>query len=65
MGSRHPRARSLPRSFFHSLASFRDLEARIADLPEELQRGDAFEVFVEAYLWLTTVWQVNALWLVG
>ena len=65
MGSRHPRARSLPRSLFHSLASFRDLEARIASLPEELQRGDAFEVFVEAYLWLTTVWQVDDLWLVG
>jgi len=65
MSSRHPRVRSLPPILFRGLTSFRDLEARIADLPEELQRGDASEVFVEAYLWLTTVWQVADLWVVG
>jgi len=47
------------------LSSFQELEARIASLPEELERGDALEIFVEAYLWLTNIWQVQDLWLVG
>ena len=65
MSSRHPRLRTLPDGFFRGIASFRALEARIARLPEELCRGDAFEVFVEAYLRTTPVWQVDDLWLVG
>ena len=32
------------------LESFADLEANITALPEEQDRGDAFEVFAEAYL---------------
>jgi superfamily II DNA or RNA helicase len=35
---------------FEGLASFGDLEARIAALPTQQDRGDAFEVFAEAYL---------------
>jgi hypothetical protein len=35
---------------FHDLADFAELERRIADLPDEKSRGDAFEVFAEAYL---------------
>ena len=31
----------------------------------KVERGDAFELFVEAYLRLTTVWQVEVLWVVG
>ena len=52
MSSQHPRRRTLPEELFRGLASFQELEGRIAHLPEELQRGDALEVFVEAYLWL-------------
>ena len=65
MSSRHPRLRTLPDGLFRGLLHFRELEGRIVGLPGELLRGDAFEVFVEAYLWLTTVWQVQDLWLVG
>src|SRR5262249_55610110 len=35
---------------FDGLESFADLEARIAGLPPEKDRGDAVEVFAEAYL---------------
>ena len=35
---------------FSGLASFKELEDRIAALPEDWRRGDAFEVFAEAYL---------------
>lgn len=65
MGSRHSRFARCPNGFFRGLSSFADLEARIAALPEELDRGNAFEIFVEAYLATTAVWQVGDLWLVG
>ncbi len=65
MFCRHPRLPTLPQGLFDGLASFRDLEARIAPLPEELQRGDALEVFVEAYLQTHPLFQVADLWLVG
>ena len=46
----HPKARVLQRAgLFAGLKTFADLEARIAALPEEKARGDAFEVFAEAY----------------
>ncbi|MEO8428828.1 MAG: DEAD/DEAH box helicase family protein [Verrucomicrobiota bacterium] len=32
------------------MSAFTELEQRIADLPDEKSRGDAFEVFAEAYL---------------
>jgi hypothetical protein len=35
---------------FDELEGFTDLEARIAALPTRKDRGDAFEVFAEAYL---------------
>ena len=48
---RHPRTRCFVAcGLFDQLERFADLEARIAALPEELDRGDAFEVFAEAYL---------------
>lgn len=46
----HPRLNTLPRGLLSALGSFRELESRIASLGEELQRGDAFRVFIEAYL---------------
>lgn len=62
---RHPRLSTLPRDLFKGLACFRELESRIAALPEELHRGDALEVFVEAYLQTHPLFQVKDLWLVG
>ena len=38
---------------FTGLTSFAQLEARIAALPDEKARDDAFEVFAEAYPSLT------------
>jgi superfamily II DNA or RNA helicase len=63
--SRHPRRSALPAGLFQNLTSFRELEGRIAMLTEELHRGDAFEVFVEAYLQTHSLFQVEDLWLVG
>jgi len=49
--ARHPRTRYVVAGgLFQGLESFRDLEARIAALPTQQDRGDAFEVFAEAYL---------------
>lgn len=61
----HPRLTTLPKGLFSDLGSFRELESRIGLLGEELQRGDAFEVFVEAYLQTHPLFQVKDLWLVG
>ena len=36
-------------TLFDRLEGFADLEARIAALPTQQERGDAFEVFAEAY----------------
>jgi predicted helicase len=48
---RHSRTRNFVASrLFEGLESFLDLEARIATLPTQQNRGDAFEVFAEAYL---------------
>jgi len=65
MFCRHPRLNTLRTDLFSDLASFRALESRIALLDEELQRGDALEVFVEAYLQTHPLFQVKDLWLVG
>jgi hypothetical protein len=66
MPSRHPRAAALiVAGFYRGLSSFRELEARIAALPEEHARGDAFEIFVEGYLWMMRVFQSADVWLVG
>jgi superfamily II DNA or RNA helicase len=47
----HPRTSELVKSgLFADVASFADLENRIANLGNEKLKGDAFEVFAEAYL---------------
>jgi predicted helicase len=49
--ARHPKATFfVQRQLFAGLTSFAKLESRIAALPEEKTRGDAFEVFAEAFL---------------
>ena len=51
MSARHRRAAAfVARGLYRELRTFQELETRIAALPEELDRGDAFEVFTEAYL---------------
>jgi superfamily II DNA or RNA helicase len=46
---------------FDNLSSFSELENRIANLPE-IERGDAFEVFAEAYLKTQPLHQVEEIW---
>ncbi|HEY5043664.1 MAG TPA: DEAD/DEAH box helicase family protein, partial [Verrucomicrobiae bacterium] len=49
--ARHPKATFfVQRHLFSGLTSFAGLEQKIAALPDEQSRGDAFEVFAEAYL---------------
>ena len=37
-------------NLFSGIENFSEFEARVASLPDEKSRGDAFEVFAEAYL---------------
>ena len=47
----HPKTREFAKSgLFAGLSSFEELEKRIAAIPENKGKGDAFEVFAEAYL---------------
>ena len=49
--ARHSKAsRFVQQRLFSGLSAFIELEQRIADLADEKSRGDAFEVFTEAYL---------------
>jgi hypothetical protein len=52
----------LKAKLFHDLDSFADLEARIAALSTEKDRGDAFEVFTEAYLAIQRASQAKEVW---
>ena len=66
MPSTHPRLKTLPADLFAGLQSFRELEERISALPNgSLLRGDALEVFVEAHLLTSPLFQVAELWLVN
>ena len=63
----HPKAREFAKSgLFSGMKSFADLEKRIAAIPENKGKGDAFEVFAEAYLATQRnhdakeVWPLNA-----
>ena len=60
---KHPKAGlHLLRKLYDGLARFTDLEQRIADLPAKQERGDAFEVFVEAYLSTQPLHQAKTVW---
>src|SRR5262245_4330216 len=50
------------RGLFDDLNSFAELEARIAALPTQNDRGDAFEVFAEAYLVTQKIVGAEAVW---
>jgi hypothetical protein len=59
----HPKATSFVRqNLFTGITTFAELEARIAALPDEQSRGDAFEVFAEAYLATQLVHQAREVW---
>ena len=42
---------------FDSLSSFSEFESRVNDIFEEKDRGDVFEIFIEAYLATQTITQ--------
>jgi hypothetical protein len=68
LSSQHPSATSLiNRGLYDDLHSFTELEHRISNLGTENTKsvGDAFEIFVEAYLATHLKLQVDAVWLVG
>jgi hypothetical protein len=49
--AKHRRTRHFVASgLFDEIGSFAELETRISALPTKQDRGDAFEVFAEAYL---------------
>src|SRR5262245_50216265 len=50
------------RGLFDGHERFADLEARIARLPTEKDRGDAFEVFAEAYLTTQKIVEADEVW---
>ena len=60
---KHPKAQYyLQQQLFDGLSTFADLEQRIAGLPSKQGRGDAFEVFVEAYLATQPLYQAKTVW---
>jgi superfamily II DNA or RNA helicase len=68
MSSRHhSSAQLIKRGLYDDLKSFAELERRISALGDENTKvvGDAFEVFVEAYLATQQKLQTDSVWLVG
>lgn len=60
---RHPKANLyLRRKLFDGISKFTELEHRIAELPTTQERGDAFEVFAEAYLSTQRLYQAKTVW---
>src|SRR5438445_1354076 len=63
MSPTHPKTRSyFQRGLFDGLTSFRELEGRISGLATKGGRGDAFEVFAEAYLATVAIEKAKHLW---
>lgn len=61
--AQHPKAASFVRqNLFADVKTFTELEARIEMLPDEQSRGDAFEVFAEAYLATQRKHDANNVW---
>jgi predicted helicase len=59
----HPKAKEFAKSgLFAGVKSFADLEKRIAAIPENKGKGDAFEVFAEAYLATQRKHDVHQVW---
>ena len=66
MPSKHKEAHAfLKKGFFEGLKSFRDFEICTEQLANTKEVGDAFEILVEAYLYLNPVLNAKDVWLVG
>jgi hypothetical protein len=60
---RHSKTRSSAlRGLLDGLITFRELEVRISGLPGKRERGDAFEVFAEAYLATVAIERAKHVW---
>src|SRR5512139_3786727 len=60
---RHPKANLyFQRKLFDGISRFAELEHRITGLPTKQERGDAFEVFTEAYLSTQRLHQAKTVW---
>lgn len=55
----------LRKGIFDDLTSFDDFEVRVSAVPEEKDRGDIFEIFIEGYLATQTITQHVRHWVVG
>ena len=63
MTSRHTSSRQLIGSgLFDNLTAFSEIEARISALPSNKDRGDAFEIFAEAYFATQKIAQAQEVW---
>jgi superfamily II DNA or RNA helicase len=66
MGPKHYRAGYwVKQGVFDNLSSFRDLEIRIDAIKDPKDRGDVFEIFVEALLETQPIHQCDDHWVVG
>jgi hypothetical protein len=68
MASKHSKASTLiAKGVYDAVKNFRDFEQRVSDLGEINTKilGDAFEIFVEAYLATQSILQCQQTWLVG
>lgn len=62
----HPKASSFIRNgLFEGIASFQELETRISGIQDEKGKGDAFEVFAEAYLATQRCHEAKEIWPAG
>jgi superfamily II DNA or RNA helicase len=63
MSPTHPKTRTyFQRGLFDGLTSFRELEGRISGFATKGERGDAFEIFAEAYLATVAVEKAKHVW---
>jgi hypothetical protein len=66
LGALHSRTSFwLKQGIFNDLSSFEDFERRVNRLPEEKDRGDVFEIFIEGYLATQPIAQCVKHWVVG
>jgi len=62
----HPKATFFARNgLFQDLESFQELESRISNIQEDKEKGDAFEVFTEAYLATQRRQEAKCIWPAG
>ena len=53
------------RGIFSPCSSFYEFEFRVNAIPEEKDRGDVFEIFIEGYLATQAIVQSRRHWIVG